>query len=74
MKEKESEFIQQHPNRENIQQTCYYLEKGAHKLRLMSRRQHMTVTELHAQVGALQKWLRDLDEWLTQAPTQKETP
>ena len=54
---KESEFIQQHPKNGNIQQTCYYLEKGAHKLMLMSRRQHMTVTELHAQVEVLQKWL-----------------
>jgi hypothetical protein len=70
---KESEFIQQHPKRGKIQQTSTYIEKGAHELKLMSQRQHMTVTQLRAQVGVLQKWLHDLEEWLQQAGEQQET-
>lgn len=69
---KNTEFIQQRDDRGTIGQTCYYIEKGAHKLKLMSLRQYMTVTELRAQVSILQKWLRDLDEQLGQEATREE--
>lgn len=63
---KDTEFIQKRPDRGGVIQTCGYIEHGAHKLRLMSNRQHMTVTELRAQVAVLQQWLRDLDDQLAQ--------
>lgn len=67
---KDTEFIQQRADRGSIAQTCTYVENAAHKLQLMSVRQHMTVTELRAQVNVLQKWLSDLDTQLAQAPEQ----
>ena len=63
---KAAEFIQQRSDRGKIGQTCYYIEKAAHELQLMSRRQYMTITELRAQAGVLQTWLQDLDEQLAQ--------
>ncbi len=68
---KDTDFIQQRTDRGTIGQTCTYIENAAHKLKLMSVRQHMTVTELRAQVGVLQKWLSDLDTQLAQAPEQE---
>lgn len=65
---KDSEFIQQRADRGTVAQTCTYVENAAHKLKLMSVRQHMTVTEIRAQVGVLQKWLSDLDTQLAQVP------
>lgn len=65
---KDTEFIRKRSDWSKIGQTCYYVEKGAHELLLMSRRQHMTVTELRAQVNVLQKWLADLDAQLSQGP------
>ena len=67
---KEGEFIRERSDWGSVGQTCSYVETAAHKLMLMSRRQHMTVTELRAQVGVLQKWLSDLDAQLAQPSPQ----
>lgn len=69
---KDSEFIQQRDDRGKIGETCFYVEKAAQELLLMSRRQYMTVTELRAQVSVLQKWLGDLDEQLAQPAVQRQ--
>ena len=65
---KSSEFIHQRPDLRGVSQTCYMIDRAAHKLMLMSNRQRMTVTELRAQVQVLQAWLNQLDEQLAQAP------
>jgi hypothetical protein len=71
---KDSEFIQKRSDRGKIGQTCHYIETGAHKLLLMSRRQHMTVTELRAQAKVLQQWLTDLEGYLATEPDNQEVP
>lgn len=64
----DTEFIQKRTDRRKIDETCYFIEKAAHELLLMSRRQRMTVTELRGQIRVLQKWLRDLDRQLAATP------
>ncbi len=71
---KDSEFLRNHANWNSLGATCYYIEKGAHELNLMSRRQHITITEMQAQVQILQKWLGDLHERLSEFANGTTTP
>ncbi len=65
----DAEFVQKRTDRLKIDETCYFIEKAAHKLLLMSRRQRGTVAELRGQISVLQKWLRDLDDQLAVPPS-----
>jgi hypothetical protein len=60
----DSDFLSNSADRENITKSCNYLERGSHKLQLMSVRKNMTVTEMQAQIGVLKKWLAILEKHL----------
>ena len=62
------DFFPQRSDRGPMQQKCAYIEKAAHKLLLASRRQHVTTSELRAQVSVLHQWLTELEAQLARPP------
>jgi hypothetical protein len=68
------DFFPQRSDRGPMRQTCAFIEKAAHTLLLASRRQHMTTSELRAQVGVLPQWRTALDAQRASPPPPDSPP